>query len=435
MGRNKQLFAKYVLTTMVSSVLSSIYVSVDGIFIGQAVGDNGLTAVNIIWPIEAIATSLARGIGIGGAICMSTLFGKDDKENAYQFRANAICMLLSVYLFMAVVIRNLYPFLLVFFGATKGTEIYRMSEDYTRLYVTGCLFQILGVGFQPFLRNANKPIQAMLYQITGCITNIILDYIFVIKWNWEVKGAGLATIIGQSFVCILVLTTFFRDKADPLRWDQFRLKGKKMLDIISYSITPTGLNMSNSVIIIFYNRVCLLYGGVTAAAAYSVVNYSYAAGTLFVNGIGEGIQPLISFNYGKKDETAVKEYMKLAKKVILVIGVGITVIFLATRNYVGVLFGASEDANTIVAQAIILSAFMFPLKGFVRLYMSSFNAIGRNLNSNLLVYSEALVFTPLALMILPKFFGMDGIWISFTAVQIILMIIAAAFGKKFKDLL
>lgn len=429
-GSSKRVFAKYISTTMVSSVLSSIYVSIDGIFIGQAVGDNGLTAVNIIWPIEAIATSLARGIGIGGAICMAMMFGKDNKKEGYWYRANAICMLLGVYLLMALVIRNMYPALLLLFGAEPGTEIYRMAEDYTKLYVTGCIFQIFGVGLQPFLRNANKPVLAMVYQVIGCIINIILDYFFVLEFNWEIQGAGLATIIGQGFVCVTVFITFLKDKEDPVSRKQFKLKGKMMLKILRNGITPMGLSLSNSIIIIFYNRACLLYGGVTAAAAYSVINYSYCAATMFVTGAGEGIQPLISFNYGKKDYAAMRGYIEMGKKVIIIIGIAMMAIFMLGRKYVAILFGASAEAISIVMHAVLLSAIVFPLKGMVRLYATSFNAVGKNIPSNLLVYSEALLITPLILALLPRICGIDGIWLSFPIVQGILAVAGGIIARK-----
>lgn len=427
----RKKFTTYVATTMFSTMLSSIYVSVDGIFIGQAVGDAGLTAVNIIWPIEALATAVARGFGFGGAICFAIALGEKSGDKAQKYRGNTVLMLLMDYLVMAVVVGHFHPMILRFFGATDA-QIYRLAADYTRVYVVGCIFQILNCGVQPFLRNMDKPVLVMIFQIMGAGINVILDYVFVIVCGWEVRGAGLATIVAEAVACVLTLLAFFHEEEYPHHIKEYIPDLAFIKQIFCSSISPIGATLCNSIVIIFNNRFCMYYGGVIATAAYSVVNYSYCAGYMFVMGVGEGIQPLISYNYGKRDYKEMEEYIHLGKITIGVIGVLITGIFVVARSPIAILFGASDKAVKIVTKAICISAAVFLFKGFVRLQSAYFNAVDKNKYSNILVYAESIGLTPVFLFISTHFVGLDGVWITMPAVQIVLVIMGSVFEKKIK---
>lgn len=416
----KKKFRTYVATTMFSSVLSSIYVSIDGVFIGQAVGDAGLTAVNIIWPIEALATSVARGIGLGGAICFAIALGKNQQEKACSYRGNTMILLLMDYLFMIIVIRFWYPMILRLLGATDA-EVYRLAADYTNVYVVGCIFQILNCGIQPFLRNLDKPVHVMVYQMTGALLNVVLDYFFVMRFHWEVRGAGIATIVAESIACLLTTWSFLREKKYRHHLMQYCPNIKLFKEIIQSSISPMGASLCNSIVIIFNNRFCMHYGGVVATAAYSIVNYSYTAGYMFVMGVGEGIQPLISFNYGKRDFDEMNNYMYMGKKTVGWIGMIVTIIFVVARQPIAWLFGASVSAMEMVTGAICLSCTVFLLKGFVRLQSAYFNAINKNVYSNIIVYAESLLLTPLCLLIFTQIAGVDGVWITMPVVQVVLL--------------
>lgn len=416
----KKSFVIYVATTMVTSLLSSIYASIDGIFIGQAVGDNGLTAVNVIWPVEGFAISIARGLGLGGAICMSLTLGQGKREEAYRFRGNTVLLLLIDYLFMVLVFRSCYPEIIRFLGADTP-EVYRLAADYTKVYVVGCIFQILACGLQPFLRNANQPIRAMLCQIMGVGLNIILDYLFVLVLHWEVMGAGLATIVAEAAACLPMVYSFFRNKEHPHRISDYRLCRSRVIGIVKSSISPMGASFSNSIMVIFNNRFCLHFGGVVAAAAFSVINYSYCCGFMLVMGIGEGIQPMISYHYGKRNRKTVEEYLYLGKCSAWLIGGICTLLFILGRKPISVLFGASAEAMAMVMWGMMLSAWLFPFKGLLRLQSVYFNAIGRDGYSNILIYAETLILTPLFLWIFTAVWGVDGVWISLPVIQIFLV--------------
>lgn len=425
----KKRFCTYVVTTMVTSVLSSIYASIDGIFIGQAVGDNGLTAVNVIWPVEGFATSIARGLGLGGAICMSLALGKGKKEEAYSYRGNTVLLLLLNYLFMLLVFRPCYPEIIRFLGADTP-EVYRLAADYTKVYVVGCIFQILACGLQPFLRNANQPIRAMLCQIMGVGLNIILDYFFVLVLHWEVMGAGLATIVAEAAACLPMIYSFFRNKEHPHGISHYRLGWRRVRGIVKSSISPMGASFSNSIMVIFNNRFCLHFGGVVAAAAFSVINYSYCCGFMLVMGIGEGIQPMLSYYYGKKDRKTVKEYLYLGKCSAWLIGGACTLLFILGRKPISVLFGASAEAMSMVMWGMLLSAWLFPFKGLLRLQSVYFNAIGKDGYSNILIYAETIILTPLFLWIFTAVWGVDGVWISLPAIQIFLVFLGSYLMRR-----
>ena len=193
-------FFQYVIPSVLSFALSGIYSIVDGFFVGNSVGDLGLSTINIAYPIVAVIQSLGTGIGMGGAICYSIHKAEKKEDRAREFSAGALWLILLSGIFLTVMILFLNRPLLRMLGA-KG-ELLSLGEEYIAIIALGASLQILGTGLVPFIRNHGGSFYAMASMIAGFGTNILLDYLFVWIFHQGIAGAALATVIGQGITML-----------------------------------------------------------------------------------------------------------------------------------------------------------------------------------------------------------------------------------------
>lgn len=422
MERVKNQFFKYVIPSMFAMLLTGFYAIVDGFFVGRATGDIGLAGINIAWPITALILAAGTGIGTGGAVLMSMRRGEGKLEEAGHAKGNTFVMLIAGSIVLTALLKWTYPAILRAFGA-QG-EIYKAAAEYIDIIVWGCTLQILGAGISPVIRNDGKTIHAMVMMVAGLIVNIILDAWFVMGLDWGLKGAALATITAQGVVALLgflILATEPREDRIRLSW----LKPNKTLivKLMKIGISPFGMSLAPSIIIILNNWQCLAYGGDNAVAAYAVVSYIISSVQLLLAGVGDGIQPLISFYCGAKQYQIMNQIRN--RGIFLSVGLGLILTFgtILTRKWIPVAFGTSVQTGILIESALVISSISFVLIGLVRLSSSYFYACGKSKFSLFLIYGDPVVFTPVLLILLPMWFGIDGIWNALPAAQGILAVL------------
>ena len=410
-------FGKYVAASMVTMLLTGFYAIIDGFFVGQATGDAGLAAINIAWPITALIMATGVGIGAGGAVLMSMRMGEHNERLAALTRSNTLLSLAGASVLLTLVLKITFPGILKAFGAQA--EVYWLAMEYSNIIILGCGLQILGSGLMPLLRNQNKTTQAMVIMICGLIANIILDYLLVMVFRLSLAGAALATITAQGITAVLGLFFVFTDKQNkPQKSDfqaDFRLIGKVLLT----GISPFGLSLAPSVIIMFNNWQCLVYGGDTAVAAYAVLSYVIAPVQSLLAGIGDGVQPLISFCSGAKQYASQRILRKKALLLAVFTGIVLAVAAVAARNLLPIMFGTSPQAAELIRHALVITAPAFIFMGLVRVSSSYFYACGHQRLSLLLIYADPLLITPAILLTFPLFMGLDGIWATLPAGQLL----------------
>ncbi|MFR2836252.1 MAG: MATE family efflux transporter [[Clostridium] nexile] len=194
------------LPTVFSLMLSGLYSVMDGLFVGRAAGDTGLAAVNLAWPLVAVITATGIGIGSGGSVLFSNLAGKDEKEESEKTYHLTVCLLVGVGILLSVILFLTYPILLQLLGA-RG-EVLMQAEAYVQIIILGCVFQIIGSGMIPLLRNRGMAVSAMVSMVTGMFVNLALNYVFIFKVGLGIRGAALGTIAAQIsviFICIYLI--------------------------------------------------------------------------------------------------------------------------------------------------------------------------------------------------------------------------------------
>lgn len=421
MNENRaEQFSKYVVPSMLAMILAGFYGIVDGFFIGRAMGDVGLAAINIAWPLLALMTGAGVGIGTGGSVLLSVALGRGDAERAREIRGETLAILAfsSALLMLAYVFAA--PAALRLLGA-KG-ELFSCAESYIRVITFGCVFQVVGTGLMPVIKNLGRPMLAMALMAVGMCINIALDAALVGPFG--LGGVAFATCFAQAVVAVISLAVLVR-AGMPERW--WRIKGCDAAGIVRIGASPFGLSFAPSIVIIFCNLCSLRYGGTTACAAYTVMSYAEYVLYSLMEGLADGVQPLVSFCRGAGDREGLRGVMRKAVLLAAALSAGAIFLCVVFRSGFPVFYGVSPEAVEMSASAMLAVAASAPFVAAVRLMSAYFYAAEDSLPAAVLVYTDPLVFTPLFLAALPPAFGYVGIWAAYPLTQAAVTAIGCAF--------
>lgn len=416
-----RMFLQYVVPSVLSFALSGVYAIVDGFFVGNSMGDMGLSAVNIAYPIVAVIQALGTGIGMGGAIYYSINKAEKKEERAREFTAGALWVLIISSVLLTVAVFFLNSPLLRLLGANG--QLLSLGEDYIAIIALGSGLQIIGTGLIPFIRNHGGSFYAMFSMIAGFITNIILDYLFVWVLGQGVSGAALATIMGQGVTMLIALVYLLRKKQFTLHIP-FSQMGAVSASIIKIGIAPFGLAMTPNISLIIINRFSISYGGEQAIATYACIAYIICIIYLILQGVGDGSQPLISKYYGERDFMKVRNVRKLAYGFSMLLAVGGCIAMYVTRGSLGLLFGASDEVNAEIAKIMPVFLVSVPFIAINRITTASFYATEKNAFSYILTFIEPAFMLVLMLILPPLFGGQIMIWWSTVFARILSALLA-----------
>lgn len=421
-----RIFFQYVIPSVLSFALSGVYAIVDGFFVGNSMGDIGLSAVNIAYPIVAVIQALGTGIGMGGAIYYSISKAEKNEKRAREFIAGALWVLIILSVFLTVLVFFFNRSLLKILGANG--QLLSIGEEYIAIIALGAGLQTIGTGLIPFIRNHGGSFYAMFSMIAGFITNIILDYLFVWVFDKGAAGASLATIIGQGVTMLIAFVYLLRKKQFTLHIP-FSKMGTVSASIIKIGIAPFGLAMTPNISLIIINRFSISYGGEAAIATYACIAYIICIIYLILQGVGDGSQPLISKHYGERNFQKLKNVRKLAYRFSMLLSVIGCIAMYATREHLGILFGASDEVNVEIAKIIPIFLVSVPFVAINRITTASFYATEKSTFSYILTFIEPLFMLILMLILPPLFGGQIMIWWSTVFARILSALLALVLKK------
>lgn len=394
-------FFKYVIPSILSFALSGVYAIVDGYFVGNSIGDIGLSTINVAYPITAFLQAVGTGIGMGGAVYYSISRAEQKEKRAMEFMASSLWILIiSSILFTFLTYIATTP-LLRLLGA-EG-QLLALGEEYTKIIALGAGLQIIGTGLVPFIRNHGGPFYAMVAMIAGFVANIILDYVFVWKLGQGIGGAALATVIGQGITMLIALVYLLRKKLFTLAVPIRKLANYSK-SIIKIGVAPFGLTMTPNISLIIINRFSIYYGGDQAVAVYACIAYIICIVYLILQGVGDGSQPIISQYYGAKQIHRLKEIRKLAYGFGLLLAALSCIIMYVTKDYIGILFGSSPEVNAEISKILPIFLISVPFVAICRVTTASFYATEESVFSYILTFIEP-IFMLVFMFILPPLFG------------------------------
>lgn len=419
--RDTKLFFKYVFPSILSFALSGVYAIVDGFFVGNSLGDVGLSAVNIAYPIVAFIQAVGTGIGMGGAIYYSINKAEKKEKEARMFTAGANWLMIAFSVILTVGVLCWYNPLLRLLGASG--KMLSLAEEYIVVVTFGTILQVFGTGLVPLIRNLGGSFYAMIAMMAGFISNIILDYLFVWVWEQGVAGAAIATVIGQGVTMLIALVYIIQKKQFTLKIP-FSKMGRVVMSVLKIGIAPFGLAMSPNISLIIINRFSASYGGESAIAVYACIAYMICIIYLIFQGVGDGSQPLISRCYGEGDFARLKNIRRLAYAFAMLLAVIGCVVMYLTRGSLGLLFGTSNDVNVEVAKIIPIFLISVPFVAVTRVTTASFYASEKSALSYLLTFIEPVLMLLLMLLLPPLFGGQVMIWWSTVIARILSAILA-----------
>lgn len=426
MTNKKAEFFSYVVPSVLAFALSGVYAIVDGFFIGNSIGDVGLAAINIAYPITALLQAMGTGVGMGGAVQYSINAGdgRGDEQKNY-FNTTILLLFLTSLLTMLILFFTIGP-ILEAFGA-KG-ELLGLGREYLRIIIIGAVFQIFSTGFVPLIRNMGGSFIAMLAMIGGFLTNIVFDYLLVWVFPYGLGGAAAATVIGQGVTMLICLAYFIKLKTGFALPNRSVIKAKTVT-ILKVALSPFGLTFSPNIILILMNKFTMIYGGPDAVACYAAIAYITMIIILLLQGVGDGCQPLISRYHGEKAFAEVRETKKMAYATAGLIAVCCMVFLFAVRKHAAALFGASITVQKEVADILPYFIIGFIFLAFIRVTTSGFYATEKNNFAYVLVYAEPVMLF-LLLLIVPRFWGINGIWVAAPLSQIITAAVAVLAKRR-----
>lgn len=401
--------SKYIIPSVVSMVVVGSNANIDGLFIGNIMGDDGLAAINIVWPIVAFAAAAGTGAGTGGAVMLNRLRGRGEEGRAETVKNTALVFLPMFGVIAGILLCIFRAPLLSLMGAEGA--VFALASDYALVIGGGAAAQICGAGIVVLLRNDGKTYEGMALSIAGLVIHIVLDALLAKELG--MKGVAAATVISQAVIAVAGYVMIKKDRGAGIS----RAVTGEML---KSAAAPFGLNFVPSLVLLFTNVFALRSGGTAAVSAYAVMSYAVYTFDYIFQGVCDGVQPVISYSCGADDRESRKRAVGCGA---LILGITSVLFSLSTPLLIGVmpkLFAVSETAEKLMDTGFIIYAFSYPFKAAAKFICAYYYACGEKTVSNILVYLDPLVLTPLFLYIGSKTLGTDGVWAAMTAAQITL---------------
>lgn len=424
---NRAEFFKFVIPSIIAFALSGIYAIVDGFFVGNTIGDAGLSAINMAYPIVAVIQAVGTGIGMGGAVYYSINKAENKEKRAGEFAAASWWLLVVSSILLTIMIYCFAKPVLMAMGMQK--EILTYGVEYIKIIAWGATLQVLGTGLIPLMRNYGGAFMAMIAMVGGFVTNIILDFLFVWVWQYGMKGAALATIIGQGMTALIAILYAVYKKCFFVRVSREHVLST-IGSIFKVGLAPFGLALTPNISLVIINKFSVLYGGEKAIATYACIGYIICIIYLILQGVGDGSQPLMSRYYGEKREADLKEIRKMAYIFAIFLAVVGCVLMFIARWKIGTLFGASDEVNINTGKIIPIFLISVPFVAITRVSTASFYATEKSILSYILTFIEPVLMLIL-MLILPRLFGGQiMVWWSTVIARMISAVLALYLTKK-----
>ena len=409
-----KLLKKFAVPSVIAMLVNSIYNIVDQIFIGQGVGYLGNAATTVALPITTIALAVAMLIGAGGNAFAAIKLGEQKKDVAERTLGTVFFTMIIIGILMAVFGLIFLVPMLNLFGATENNLQYAI--DYASIILIGIPFVLCGVGGSNFARTDGSPKIAMVSMVVGAVMNTILDPIFIFVFHWGVKGAAIATIMGQIATAIIIMRYFvksgnMRFKKEYLRFDFPLLKASIALGVSSCitQVSSVFLQIVLNNSLVKYGNMTDVGGDIALSAMGIVMKVSMILIAINI-GIGTGAQPILGYNKGAGNYSRIQKTYILAAVVSTIVSVAGWVACVAFPQYIIAIFG-NENAQFTSFAVMCLRIYMFGIftSGFQMVTTSYFQATGQALKASVLsMLRQLIVLIPL-ILVLPLFMGLNGI--------------------------
>ena len=409
-----KLLLKFSIPCILSLLISSLYNIVDQIFIGNSeLGYLGNAATGVVYPITIIAVAFAWCFGDGAAAYLSLCQGRKDTKNAHQAIGNSILisfMISIIFLILGFIFKDQ---LLYLFGASS--QSINLARDYYEIILAAIPIYMLGNSMNAVIRADGAPGFSMLATASGALFNIIFDPIFIFGFNWGIKGAALATILGQIVTLIVSIIYYTRTKTFKLHRDSFSINMSVFKNVIKLGISTFITQMSIVIISLVCNIMLAKYGAMSKYGSdipIAVIGITMKVFSIVINiivGIILGAQPILGYNYGAKNIARVKETFKKVVIISTIVGIVSTIIFETSPEIIIGVFGSNEELYMEFAVLTFrLFLMLITLTCLIKMSSIFFQAVGEPFKAAIVSLTRDIVFFVPLVIILPKYYGIKG---------------------------
>lgn len=438
-----KLLVQYSVPAIIASVATSLYNIIDSIFIGHGVGAMAITGLAITFPLMNLVVAFCTLIAVGGATISSIFLGQKNFSRATDVVNNVmlVCFLHAI-IFGGISFIFLDK-ILYFFGATAETISY--AREFMEVILLGTPLTYVFLGLNNIMRATGYPRKAMISALLSVAVNLVLCPLFIFYFKWGIKGAAFATLCGQTVACVWVVHHFSQKKSNVhfdlrRRWFVWPLV-KRMYGI---GLSPFLMNVAACFVVVFLNNRLLEVGGIegnTCVGAYGILNRTTMVFVMIVFGVTQGMQPILGYNFGANNWDRVKQTLKKG----LLIGAGVTIVgWLLTELFPDALssmFTTDEAMIRIAREGFRIYFICYPVVGVQIVIQNFFQSVGHPVPSILLSLTRQLIFLLPFLWFLPKYFGVNGVWMSMTGSDLLAAIVAIIIlcfwfrkiNRRFKD--
>lgn len=428
-----KLLKQYAIPAIIAMIASSLYNITDSIFIGHGVGPLAISGLAITFPLMNLAAAFGSLVGAGAATLLSVRLGQKDYTTANSILGNVFIMNLFIGISFTIISLLFLDPILYFFGASEKTLPY--AHDFMVIILSGNVITHMYLGLNSMLRSSGKPRQSMYATIFTVLINLILNPLFIFVFNWGIRGSAIATVISQTSVLIWQIYLFC-DKNNFIHIQKgiFKLNKYIVKDSLSIGMSPFLMNAAASVIVIIINQGLLKYGGDLAVGAYGIVNRIAFLFVTIVLGLNQGMQPIAGYNFGAKLYPRVTQVLK--KTILgatLVMCTGFLIVE-SVPHAVASIFTTDKELIDIASLGLRMVFICYPIVGFQIVTSTFFQSIGMAQKAIILSLTRQILFLIPFLLILPKFFGIAGIWLSMPLADFFATILAAIMlYKQYKE--
>lgn len=400
-----RLLLKLALPTVAAQLINMLYNIVDRMYIGHIkdVGALALTGVGVCMPLIMIISAFAALVGNGGAPRASIYMGKKDTDTAQKILGNCFSLQIIISIILTIILLIGNKTFLLAFGASENTISY--AVNYMNIYAIGTIFVQLTLGMNAFITAQGFAKTGMLSVLIGAVANIVLDPVFIFGMNMGVRGAALATIISQTLSCIWVLSFLFGKKTFlKIKPENLRLHAKIILPCVALGSSLFIMQASESIISVCFNSSLLKYGGDIAVGAMTILTSVMQFAMLPLQGLGQGAQPIMSYNYGAKNNDRVRKTFRLLLKVSFGYSIVLWAIVMLFPQMFAMMFTSDNALLSFTSQALriyMASMFMFGIQIACQM---AFNALGKAKDSIIVAVMRKFILLIPLIYIMPAIF-------------------------------
>ncbi|MGI6712880.1 MAG: MATE family efflux transporter [Bacillota bacterium] len=404
-----KLLVSFSIPAIVGMLVQAMYNVISRIFIGHTVGSLGIAGVTVAFPAMMVQLAFGFMVGMGATTLVSIRLGEKKKEEAEQIIGTALILLIIISLMITIFGITFIDPLLRLFGASD--QVLPYAKEYLGIVLYGTVIMMLGFGMNNFLRAEGKPKKAMITMLIGSFSNIILSPILISFLGWGMKGAGIATVISQSISATWIVAHFALGKGElKIRRRNLKLNPAFVWTIMYFGLSPFTIQIAQSLLSAFMNTSLRTYGGDLAISGMGIVITLVSLIMMPIIGINTGVQPLIGYNFGAQKYDRVKQFLKYS---IIVATALATFGFIITRLFptelISMFNSKDKELITFGSRALLIFLIFLPMIGFQIVGSGYFQAVGKPIHAMILSLSRQVLILIPSLLILPRFFGLDGI--------------------------